>query len=215
VSAALALVTVVSPSFAKTYVAIGASDAVGVGATDPSREGWVPRFADLLGDDIEVVNMGQSGALLEDALRFQLPRAIERDPDVITIWLGVNDFNALVPLSTYSAQLDAALSALRSKTHARILVGNLPDLSRVAIYASVLDLLGISPTPVRNQVVRWNNEIARLADKHGATLVDVYAGWSELAEHPEYVSADGFHPSSAGYARIAELFHAAAVPTPN
>ena len=31
----------------------------------------------------------------------------------------------------------------------------------------------------------------------------------ELAQHPEYVSNDGFHPSGAGYGRIAQLTLAA------
>jgi lysophospholipase L1-like esterase len=40
-------------------------------------------------------------------------------------------------------------------------------------------------------------------------LVDVRGQSLELAQHPEYVSTDGFHPSSAGYMRIAELTLAA------
>jgi lysophospholipase L1-like esterase len=36
-------------------------------------------------------------------------------------------------------------------------------------------------------------------------LVDLYSGWAELAAHPDYISADGFHPSSAGYRRLADL----------
>jgi lysophospholipase L1-like esterase len=43
------------------------------------------------------------------------------------------------------------------------------------------------------------------SERHGALLVDLYTGAPELADNPDYVSADGFHPSSAGYQRIAEL----------
>jgi len=214
--AGLALFASARPSLASTesrgvtYVAIGASDSVGVGAANPARDGWVPRLARLLGADTRLVNLGVSGSLLEDALRDQLPLAIESDPDVVTIWLGVNDFNAFVPLSVYSAQLDALLGTLESETHARVVVGNLPDLSRVRVYSSVLDFFGIDGAPVRNKVARWNAEIERISAKHGATVVDLYSTWSELGQHPEYVSRDGFHPSSAGYARLAELFHASA-----
>jgi lysophospholipase L1-like esterase len=192
-----------------TYVAIGASDSVGVGAFDPAHEGWVPRLAGMLGPETRVVNLGMSGALVQDALAYQLPPAIDADPDLVTLWLGVNDFNALVPLSVYATQLDEALALLQGRTHARIVIGNLPDLSRVRVYASVLDFLGIDASPVQYQVARWNAVIAALAQRHEATLVDLHAEWSELASHPEYVSSDGFHPSSAGYARVAELFHAA------
>jgi acyl-CoA thioesterase I len=40
-------------------------------------------------------------------------------------------------------------------------------------------------------------------------LVDLYGSWQDLAQHPEYVSTDGFHPSSEGYQRLADLFAAA------
>src|SRR2546423_291768 len=47
-----------------SYVAIGASDTVGVGATDPATEGWVPRLARMLGPETRVRNLGVSGTLL-------------------------------------------------------------------------------------------------------------------------------------------------------
>ncbi|MBV9580206.1 MAG: hypothetical protein JO057_16585, partial [Chloroflexi bacterium] len=53
VAATLALATVACspPAAARpiTYVAIGASDAVGVGAADPEKDGWVPQFGARLG----------------------------------------------------------------------------------------------------------------------------------------------------------------------
>src|SRR5215212_9817740 len=54
-----------------TYVAIGASDAVGVGAASPETEGWVPRLGSLLGPDVRVVNLGVSGSTLAQALKEQ------------------------------------------------------------------------------------------------------------------------------------------------
>jgi len=32
---------------------------------------------------------------------------------------------------------------------------------------------------------------------------------SQIAQHPEWISADGFHPSSQGYAVIAKQFEGA------
>jgi lysophospholipase L1-like esterase len=186
------------------YVAIGASDAVGVGAPDPTVQGWVPRLAGLLGPDTQVTNLGTSGSLLHQALTEQLPAAVAADPDVVTVWLAVNDFNARVPLESYQADLDTLLGTLRDQTHAQVLVGNVPDLSLVAVYA------GLDPALLRAEVGRWNAAIATTAAQHGATLVDLHGYWAELARHPEYVAADGFHPSAAGYARLAEVFYLAA-----
>ncbi|HET6318166.1 MAG TPA: SGNH/GDSL hydrolase family protein, partial [Chloroflexota bacterium] len=56
------------------------------------------------------------------------------------------------------------------------------------------------------QVDAWNRTIADSVSRNGATLVDLHAHWREAAEHPEYLSQDGFHPSSEGYARLAQVF---------
>jgi acyl-CoA thioesterase I len=182
-----------------TYVAIGASDAVGVGARDPETEGWVPRFGARLGANVRVINLGVSGSTLGQALDEQVGPALDAQPDVVTVWLAVNDLNARVPLDQYAAQLDTLLTQLDG-THARVLVGNVPDLGRLAAYR------GIDPAPLQAEVDRWNQVIAETTTRHGATLVDLYARWQEVAQHPEYLSADGFHPSSEGYQALAEVF---------
>jgi acyl-CoA thioesterase I len=169
-----------------TYVAIGASDAVGVGARDPESEGWVPRLGSRLGAN--VINLGVSGSTLGQAIQEQLGPAIDAQPDVVTVWLAVNDLNARVSLDSYAADLDKLLGALQP-TRARILVGNVPYIAGRT-----------------EQVDAWNDVIAQATARHGATLVDLHAHWQEAAQHPEYLSQDGFHPSSDGYARLAELF---------
>jgi lysophospholipase L1-like esterase len=182
-----------------TYVAIGASDAVGVGASDPATQGWVPRLGAQLGPNVHVVNLGVSGSTLAQALDEQVGPAVDAQPDVVTVWLAVNDLNARVPLDTYAGELDSLLGALDA-THARVLVGNVPDLSALAAYR------GIDPAPLRAEVDRWNAVIADTTARHGDTLVDLYSHWQEIADHPEYLSADGFHPSNEGYQALADAF---------
>jgi lysophospholipase L1-like esterase len=182
-----------------TYVAIGASDAVGVGARDPETEGWVPRLGATFGPNVRVVNLGVSGSTLAQALDEQLAPALDAQPDVVTVWLAVNDLNARVPLERYSADLDTLLTRL-SGTHARVLVGNVPDLGRLAVYR------GVDAGPLQAEVDRWNRVIADTSARHGAVLVDLFSRWQEAADHPEYVSADGFHPSSEGYRALADVF---------
>jgi acyl-CoA thioesterase-1 len=190
------------------YVSIGASDAVGLGTSNPSVDGWVPRFAALLSAE-QTINLGRSGSTLSDAMKQQLPKVFDQKPDVITIWLAVNDFNRQVYdrsiLTSYTANLDTMLSQLRAKLgdHTRILVGNIPDLSKVSIYTS----LGIPKLLLSLQVKRWNDAIKSVVKKNQCELVDLYSHWKELGEHPEYVSFDGFHPSKDGYQRLAQIFH--------
>jgi lysophospholipase L1-like esterase len=182
-----------------TYVAIGASDAVGIGAANPETDGWVPRFGAALGQNVRVVNLGVSGSTLGEALQEQLGPAVDAQPDVVTVWLAVNDLNAHVPLEMYAAELDTLLGSLES-THARVLVGNVPDLSVLAAYG------GMDVEQVTAEVDRWNAVIADTTARHGDTLVDLHAHWREIVEHPEYLSADGFHPSSDGYKALADAF---------
>ena len=185
-----------------TYVALGASDAVGVGASHPETEGWVPRFGASLGPNARVVNLGVSGSTLAQALQEQLPPALDAHPDVVTIWLAVNDLNARTPLERYAADLDTLLGQLEA-LQARVLVGNIPDLAGVAAYR------GVNPEPLQAEVDRWNAVIGEAVQRHGARLVDLHATWQEVNQHPEYLASDGFHPSTEGYARLAELFEAA------
>ncbi len=182
------------------YVALGASDAVGIGATDPAHDGWVPQLHSRMPPGTQLVNLGVSGSLLRDALVQQLPVAIDARPDIVTVWLVVNDFNARVPLDEYVAQLDTLLSELRQKTNARLAVANIPDLTVVPAYRS------IDPRALRAEIARWNEAIARVCAQHSVLLVDLSSTWHELATNPDYISADGFHPSSTGYRRLADVF---------
>ena len=46
----------------------------------------------------------------------------------------------------------------------------------------------------------FNRKLQEIARKYDITVFDVYTITREqLPAHPEYFSADGFHPSDAGY----------------
>ena len=188
---------------ANVYVALGASDAVGIGADRPDVEGWVPRVHAGLPPGTHLLNLGISGATLGDVLREEMPPALDAGPYLITIWPGVNDLRAGVDLQTFSRQLDTLLgnfSRPASGNGARrptMLVLNIPDLRHLPTFT------GVDPAALETTVRAWNAAIASIARRRGAILVDLYAHDSEFAGHPEYISADGFHPSSAGYQRIA------------
>jgi|SRR4051812_21700495 acyl-CoA thioesterase I len=182
-----------------TYVAIGASDTVGVGAGAPETESWPAVLWRKLPAGSRLVNLGISGSLLKQALDQQAPVAIDAAPDLITVWLAVNDYIAKVPLEQYGPDLDALLGRLKEQTSAAIMVGNVPDLGALPI-ASRIDLSAIDA---------WNPLIADAVARHEATLVDLRGTWREVADHPEYISADGFHPSTSGYRRLADVFYGA------
>jgi lysophospholipase L1-like esterase len=181
------------------YVALGASDAVGVGADRPTSEGWVPLVRDALPADPQLDNLGISGATLSDVISQELPVATDARPDWVTIWPGVNDLRHNVNRETFAANLETLLGRLTQQTRARLIVLNLPDLRLVPAFASV------DPVTLDQTVRDWNAVIARAAQQHNAILVDLYGHSEEIAGHENDISSDGFHPSTAGYRRIADL----------
>lgn len=181
------------------YVALGASDAVGIGAQRPGRDGWVARVHGGLPDDPRLINLGMSGARVLDVLTMQVPVAVDANPKWISFWPGVNDLRDDVPLEVFREQLDAMLEQLDTVDGAMIILLTIPDLRHLPEFAKE------DPDLLDATVREWNNAITAVAGAHGALVVDLYARAPELAENPEYVSGDGFHPSSAGYRRIAEM----------
>jgi lysophospholipase L1-like esterase len=186
-----------------TVVAIGASDAFGIGTDQPRTDNWPTVLAGRLSSAAHLVNLGIPGATVALAQRDELPVALAAQPDVIAIFLGINDLDQGVALAAFEQQLTALLQALRGGTLARIYVANLPDLTLLPYFAKD------DPLTLEEQVSAWNAAITRICTAQGVALVDLHAAWSELANHPNYVSADGLHPSTAGARRIAAAFVAA------
>ncbi len=186
-----------------TYVALGASDAVGVGSNQPGSQGYVPLLAARLQKGSHLINLGVSGIRLHEALMQELPLALNTAPNLITIWLVTNDFVGGVQYNAYMKDLDSLLHQLRTGTKARIVIANLPDLTRLPLFAR--QSAARKATMVA-QIQRWNTAIATIATHYNVTLVDLFNHQSQLTAHPEYISGDGFHPSAAGYVQLSNYF---------
>ena len=183
-----------------TYVAIGASDTVGVGAADPEKDAWVARVFARLPEGSTFVRLGVSGSTAEQAVKAQLPKAEETDGDLVTVWLAVNDFNSLMPLERYKAALDTILKGAGGHGE-RVFVGNIPDLTKLPAYSSVPRAI------LTKRIDEWNKAIEDIADQDHAVLVDLVEPSRELArEGKTLISPDGFHPSADGYQLLADTF---------
>jgi len=194
------------------YVALGASDAVGVGASDPNHTAYVPLLISRLPKGSSALNLGISGETLHAALADELPEAIAQQPTLITIWLVGNDFKDCVSLTRYGSDLNTLLSQLQTKTHAKVYVADAPDFSALpAIQQQAAQngsFCGVGPSQaaIRALAQRWNTVIDASVASHGDTLVDLFH--SDLVVHPNYIYTDGFHPSDKGYLALANLFWA-------
>lgn len=203
----LAPIASTTPVAALTYAAIGASDSYGVGTTHPASDNWPTVLAHQLGPSVHVLNLGIPGATVALALREEAPIAVDAAPNIITVWLGINDLDTGTPLDRFSGDLRALLGVL-STTRASVFVGNLPDLTLVPYFQRKYDAGQLS-----RDVAAWNAAIAAAAKAAHATLVDIRARWGELAQHPDYIADDGLHPSTLGAQRLAAVFAQAITPT--
>jgi lysophospholipase L1-like esterase len=191
-------------SSAVRYVAIGASDTVGVGATDPTTGSWPARIAALLPPGGAYVNLGVSGSVAVQAKEQQLPGAVAQKPTVVSIWLAVNDMNATIQPASYRDALAAIVDGLVARTDAKIFVGNVPDLRGVPAYKDA------DKNALLAQITAYNDVIASVSKSAPGRvyLVDLFTGSAALVSTIT-VSGDGFHPSDEGYKLIADRFAAA------
>ena len=186
-----------------TYAAIGASDVVGMGADDPSSQSWVNVLHSMMPEGTRLVRLGRNGITLREALAVEIPRAIAAKPDVITMWNCVNDVGQGVALNDYLRDLDKALGMLTRDERAQVFLLNLPDLSVLLSPQADTSQRQL----VQGGALQWNAGIAATAARFGdrVKVVDVFPISAEVLERPDYLSPDGFHPSTDGYKRLAEV----------
>ena len=177
------------------YVALGDSTGSGVGARNG---GYVARlFKRVLEHRAgsELMNLCVSGSTTEDVLRGQLQRGVEKSPDLVTLGIGINDIGHGFTIEEFAKNYDEILTTLKSKTNATIVVTNIPDVSSAPRIPSAVR------GEYQQRIERFNQRLEEIARTHGVTIFDIYSiTRRELPSHPEYFSADGFHPSDEGYA---------------
>ncbi|HLE24815.1 MAG TPA: SGNH/GDSL hydrolase family protein [Thermodesulfobacteriota bacterium] len=187
------------------YVAIGASDAVGIGAI-PFTNGYVFRIRDALEEEsfnVELRNLGILAAELDeineavDMLLSEIGSGLVGNPDLITIWVGANDIISGVNPEEFESNLESVLVRLFAETTAFIVIANVPDLTQLPRFIE-----NPSDNVTIERISAFNAIIESLAVEFDIPLVDLFAEPID----DMLVSQDGFHPSNEGHQRIANLF---------
>jgi lysophospholipase L1-like esterase len=178
---------------------LGDSIAWGQGATrDRDRLG--PRLVDALavhGYDATLQVFAVPGARSR-GLAAQVGAAASWRPDLALVVIGANDLTHLEPVEPAVAALADAVRRLRA-VGAEVVVAPAPDLSAVPHVPVFL-----------RQVVRESSDLYRELQTAavlaaGGRVADPAQRASRaFAQDPAMFSADRFHPSSAGYAVIAD-----------
>jgi lysophospholipase L1-like esterase len=179
------------------FLVLGDSLAFGTGAASPEHTlgARLTRTLEQAGETVELQVVAVPGATSLD-LAGQVRRV--RDADVALLVVGANDLTRRVPAGQAAAALGTAVGELREHG-AEVLVVPTPDLSSVAwvppafraVVAGLCDQL------------RARQTLA--AEAAGAVVAPMPPELTgRFATDPTLFAADRFHPSSAGYALVAD-----------
>ncbi|GAA4392829.1 SGNH/GDSL hydrolase family protein [Ornithinibacter aureus] len=183
-------------------VVLGDSSAAGLGADAPHETvGAIIAngVAALTGRRVQLTNRSVVGAESSDLER-QLANALEEvlRPDVVVIMIGANDVTHRIERSASVRALEQTVRRIRA-LGSEVVVGTCPDLGTVQPIAQ----------PLRALMKHWSRDLAAaqtvaVVEAGGRTvsLADLLGPEFEGSPH-EMFSKDRFHPSAAGYARVA------------
>jgi acyl-CoA thioesterase-1 len=173
-----------------TVVFVGTSLTAGYGLSDPAREAWPERVAELARDaaiPIRVVNAGVSGDTSAGGLRRIVP-LLAPPPDAVVLELGANDGLRGLSIDDLSANLHAAIDSIVAYAPDAVIVVARMEAPRnlgaeyVTEFAAVFDSLAVRPgvavTPF---------------------LLDDVAGVPRLNQR------DGIHPLAEGHRLMAGI----------
>lgn len=177
---------------------LGDSIAHGTGARS-AGDALGPRLAAALtaeGFDVTTHVLAVPGAQSRD-LAPQVERARRLRPDLAVVVIGANDLARFVPVPVATAARAAAVGGLRA-AGTDVVVVPAPDMSMVPFVPPAL-------RPVVQAACRLlQREQTAVAEAAGCTVASVAAEIAgAFGSDPALFSHDRFHPSSAGYARIA------------
>ncbi|MBO0855659.1 MAG: SGNH/GDSL hydrolase family protein [Nocardia sp.] len=190
-------------SFDSHIMIFGDSTAAGLGCTDAEQVPGVllaRGLADATGSRIRLSTKAISGATSKglagqvDAMFIAGP-----PPDTAVILIGANDITKKHSIGRSAQRLRRAVSRLH-EAGANVVVGTCPDLGSVAAI----------PQPLSAIVHSWSVRLARAQSAAVRASGGTAVAMGNLLGHdfrstPEVLfSADGFHPSAAGYRLAAE-----------
>jgi acyl-CoA thioesterase I len=184
------------------YLAIGASDALGIGAS-PLRNGYVYRIRDELEQqtrrNVRLLNLGIPNSTtreLRQALQMALGKELKSD--LVTIWTGANDLVRGQAPEDFENDLSALLKELRNRNSSFVVIADIPDLTKSPRFRT-----RPSPAVTPNRLAAFNRVIEKQANAFNVPLVRLSR--EEISD--DLVSEiDGFHPSDRGHRQIAQLF---------
>lgn len=179
---------------------------VGVSAVEDALP-WqlARRLADATGRSVHVTGYARSGARTRDVLERQIP-SLSPTPDVAVLVVGTNDVTHLTAPSRLRRSSREIFDAFE-RIGAPLVMSGLPEFRAMRLL----------PHPLMEAALAYGALVGAVQQRAAATrpsvhLVDVAgAVGHEFVRDAGTMSADSFHPSPAGYGRIADALLPAVV----
>jgi lysophospholipase L1-like esterase len=181
----------------RNYVAMGDSFTEGMNDAYPdgSFRGWADLVAARLAIDagpaFGYANLAVRGRLVDQIIREQLEPTLAMGPDLVSFAAGGNDVlrRRMDPLALVD-KIDSVIGRLR-ESGADIFLFRFADITTQLPGQRI----------VGPRAAALNDGASRLAEKHGAYLIDLFA--DDAFRNPLMWSPDRLHMSSAGHRRVA------------
>jgi lysophospholipase L1-like esterase len=178
------------------YLALGDSFTAGTGAEKdedyPTRLGkrWKKG-----GREVAVANVAVNGFTSAQVLTREVKALETFAPTHITLLVGANDIFHAVPLETYQANVREIFDTLKGKgvPASRICVIPQPEWSAAPVTARFA-----KPAEVQSKIARWNLELRKITETHGACWLDLTPLMHKQANAARW-SKDGLHPPGDVY----------------
>ena len=182
----------------RRYVAIG--DSTTEGLEDPDGQGgyrgWADRLAQHVADSqdepLEYANLAVRGLRMHEIRESQLGAALALEPDLLTVFGGVNDvIGRHCDFATIRTDYEAVFGAARG-SGTTVLTFTMPDPS------------GINPLGkhLRDRMFALNAIIRSEAEEHGVLVLDLER--YPVAQDPRLWFEDRLHGNPLGHALVAE-----------
>jgi lysophospholipase L1-like esterase len=180
-------------------VVLGDSLALGTGASDPAN-GLTFRIYRALAagrPGSEITNVAIGGTRASDVRRLEVGSLDPRATDLVLLVVGGNDVVRKTPAVAFARDYRDLLAAIRARVpRATVVAFGVPDVARSPLFAD---------SRAKTEALSRADDasVDRAAAGNGAAFVGLFGFTFHEAMSHEFFSSDDFHPSDAGYARLA------------
>lgn len=187
-----------------TYAALGDSLTSGAGAKTPEES--YPYLLSLemsaTGKNIKLQNFSTPGYKTQDLIDVWLTPAINSQPDIITVLIGVNDIHNHIAKEQFRKNYQTIIERLQAETKAKIYLINIPYIGSNTAIVPPLDYYFETETNEFNKIIK------ELADAYHLDYLDLNSATKDLFKTDGlHYAADSFHPSAYGYKLWADIIY--------